>query len=202
MAVTSAAPGDGKSLISANLALSFAEAGLRTVLVDGDTRRGSLHKMFNLPAAGGLTDFLMGSVTGTDVIHRTTHENLSFVSCGRRHARSPELLTSPLLKHFVQQLSQSYDVVIFDTPPLAAGIDGFAISAATGSVLLVLRLGQTERRLVSSKLAVLDRLPIDVLGAVLNGVPLTGEFQYYSYSAGYSIDAGDPADALEPSGAK
>jgi polysaccharide biosynthesis transport protein len=202
VAVTSAAPGDGKSLTSANLALSFAEAGVRTVLVDGDTRRGSLHKMFGLTAAGGLTDFLLGSIDAQAAVRQTTHENLSFVSCGRRHPRSPELLTSLALKRFVENLSQSFDVVLFDTPPLAAGIDGFAISAATGSVLMVLRLGQTERRLVASKLAVVDRLPVTILGAVLNGVPQSGEFKYYAYSAGYSIDAGDPAGELETQGAK
>jgi succinoglycan biosynthesis transport protein ExoP len=87
-------------------------------------------------------------------------------------------------------------VVIFDTPPLAAGIDGFAISAAAGSILMVLRMDETERRLVAAKLSVLDRLPVEVVGAVLNGVPLTGEFQYYAYSKGYSIDNPEPAGEL------
>ena len=199
VAVTSAAPGDGKSLISANLAMSFAETGVRTVLIDGDTRRGTLHRMFGLPALAGLTDFLDGAVSETQVIHLTPHANLSFVPSGRRNSRSPELLASPRLRAFVEHLCQKFDVVIFDTPPLAAGIDGFAISAAAGSVLMVLRLGQTERRLAAAKLAVLDRLPVDMLGAVLNGVPLEGEFQYYAYSAGYSIDRGALGGELIPS---
>lgn len=196
LAVTSAAPGDGKSLISANLALSFAEAGLRTVLIDGDTRRGSLHKMFGFGAAGGLTDYLSGAIAEGDATRKTSHDNLYFVSCGRRNQRSPELLASIQLKKFVSHLSETFEVVIFDTPPLAAGIDGFAISAATGNILMVLRIGQTERRLASAKLAVLDRLPVEVLGAVLNGVSTTGEFQYYAYTAGYSIDGGDSIGEL------
>ena len=196
LAVTSAAPGDGKSLVSSNLALSFAEAGLKTVLIDGDTRRGSLHKMFGLAAKGGLTEYLVGSVPESSLVKITPHANLSFVSCGRRDSHSPELLASPRLNRLVEHLSQQFDVVIFDTPPLAAGIDGYAISAATGNILMVLRMGRTERRLASTKLAVVDRLPVDILGAVLNEVPLTGEFQYYAYSSGYSIDSGDPAGAL------
>ena len=196
LAVTSAAPGDGKSLVSANLALSFGEAGMRTVLVDGDTRRGALHKMFNLSISGGLTDLLAGHLSHADAVRATTHENLSFVSCGRRSSRSPELLTSPKLKEFVAYLSRSFDVVIFDTPPLAAGIDAFAVSAAAGSILMVMRMGQTERRLIAAKLSVLDRLPVEVLGAVLNSTPMTGEFQYYSYVSGYSVENDESGGAL------
>ena len=202
LAVTSAAPRDGKSLISGNLALSFAEAGLRTVLVDGDTRRGSLHKMFDLKMPGGLTDYLDGSLGEENVVRSTAYRNLSFVSCGRRNTRSPELLTSPRLKSFVEHLSKSYDVVIFDTPPLAAGIDGYALCAAAGNVVMVLRMGETEKRLASTKLAMLDRLPVGVVGAVLNDVPQTGEFQYYTYSPAYAIDRDDSNAELAITGAK
>lgn len=189
LAVTSAAPGDGKSLIAANLALSFAEAGLKTVLVDGDTRRGALHRLYGLKPAGGLTEYLQGGIDERQAVRATTHPNLFFVSSGSRHARSPELLTSSRLQRFVQQLSDAYDVVIVDTPPLAAGIDAYAISAVAGRVLMVLRMGQTERRLAAAKLATLDRLPVEVVGAVLNAVPRTPEFQYYVYSPGYSSTA-------------
>ena len=196
LSVTSAAPGDGKSLIAVNLAMSFAEAGLKTVLVDGDTRRGSLHRLHGLSGSGGLTEYLSGLLDDSQVVRTTSHSHLWVVTCGARHNRSPELLATPRLKTLVDRLSQTFDVVIFDTPPLAAGIDGYAISAATGRVLMVLRMGQTERRLASAKLATLDRLPIDVIGAVLNAVPQTGEFQYYGYSAGYGISDVEPAGQL------
>jgi len=187
LAVTSAAPGDGKSMISMNLALSFSEAGLRTVLIDGDTRRGTLHRLHEMKPAGGLTEYLTGLIDEANIARKTRYEHLSLVTCGARHPRSPELLATPRLKRLVEFLSRSFDVVIFDTPPLAAGIDGYAISAATGRVLLVLRMGQTERRLASSKLAILDRLPVDIIGAVLNAAPSTGEFNYYTYARGYSV---------------
>lgn len=196
LAVTSAASGDGKSLISANLALSFAEAGLRTVLIDGDTRRGALHRLHGLKAAGGLTEYLAGLIDELESVRTTEHQNLFMVSCGARHARSPELLTGPRLRQLVERLSDRFDVVIFDTPPLSAGIDGYAISAAAGRVLMVLRMGQTERRLAAAKLATLDRLPVDIVGAVLNAVPLTGEFQYYAYAAGYGIRDSESTTAL------
>lgn len=196
LAVTSAAPGDGKSLISANLALSFAEAGFKTVLIDGDTRRGLLHRMHGLKPAGGLTEYLTGAIDEAQAVRATSHPNLALVTCGTRHARSPELLATPRLKRLIERLSQSFDVVIIDTPPLAAGIDGYAISAAAGRVLMVLRMGQTERRLAAAKLTTLDRLPVDIVGAVLNAVPATGEFQYYAYSSGYGVESTEPAGEL------
>jgi polysaccharide biosynthesis transport protein len=186
LAVTSAAPGDGKSLVAANLALSFGEAGLRTVLVDGDTRRGSLHRLFGQKAQDGLTEYLSGITDYTQIVKNTSHDNLSFVSCGRRDHHGPELLASNRLKTLVDHLSQRFDVVILDSPPLAAGIDGYAIAAAAGSALLVLRMGRTERRLALAKLAIMDRLPVDILGAALNEVPLDGDFQYYAYATTYS----------------
>jgi polysaccharide biosynthesis transport protein len=189
LAVTSAAPGDGKSLVSSNLALSYAEAGQRTLLIDGDTRRGSLHKIFGLKGKGGLTEYLLGKLPESQLIKETSHRNLSLISCGQRNGINPELLASAKLTNLIDQLSQTYEVVIVDTPPLAAGIDAYAISAATGNLLMVVRMGRTERRLASAKLALLDRLPVYVLGSVLNDVPAYGEFQYYTaYSAGYALD--------------
>lgn len=201
LAVTSAAPSDGKSLVSANLALSCSDAGLRTLLVDGDTRRGSLHRTFGMTIGDGLTDCLVKGIAVQSVIRSTNHDDLSFLSCGHRHPRSPELLASRELQRLVHQLSELFDVVIFDTPPLAAGIDGYAISAAAGNILMVIRMGQTERRLAAAKLSLLDRLPVEVVGAVMNGVPLSGEFQYYAYATGYSVDRAEPAD-LVTSGAR
>jgi succinoglycan biosynthesis transport protein ExoP len=197
VAVSSPAPADGKSLVSSNLALSFAEAGFKTVLVDGDTRRGALHQLFGLSAPGGLTEYLAETIDLSGLVRATRHQNLSLVTCGKRNPRSPELLGSPRLKVLVDYLSHVFDVVIVDTPPLAAGIDAYALSAATGRMLMVLRMGQTERRLASAKLSVADRLPIDIIGAVLNGVQLTGEFQYYAYSSGYSITADGKNKKLE-----
>ena len=192
MAVSSPSPGDGKSFISSNLAMSFADAGFRTLLVDGDTRRGALHEMFGLPRSAGLTDFLSGEVDQKAIIHATGHDNLFLVPTGNLRQRSPELLTSPALARLVADLKARYDVLIFDTPPLAAGIDGYAIAAATGSLLVVLRIGQTEKRMAAAKLLLVDRLPINVIGTVLNAVPTNGEYEYYGYVSGYGTEGLEP----------
>jgi capsular exopolysaccharide synthesis family protein len=189
VAVTSTSPGDGKSLVSTNLALSCAKAGLRTVLVDGDTRRGTLHRTFGLSMKDGLTDFLQGRVSESQLVKTTPHDNLFLITCGQRTRTSPELLTSGKLPSLFDHLGQSFDVVLVDTPPLAAGVDAYALAAATGNLLVVLRMGHTDRRLAFAKLSLLDRLPVEVLGSVLNEVPDYGESAYYAaYSVGYSVD--------------
>jgi capsular exopolysaccharide synthesis family protein len=175
--------------------MSFADAGYRTVLVDGDTRRGSVHEVFELPMKDGLTEYLSGRADYAHIVHRTSHEKLAFVPCGSRQPHSPELLTSAALPRLVAELRSKYDVVIFDTSPLAAGIDAYAISAAVGNLVVVLRVGKTERRLAAAKLLLVDRLPITILGAVLNGVQLRGEFEYYGYATGYGYAEADEAQA-------
>jgi non-specific protein-tyrosine kinase len=98
------------------------------------------------------------------------------------------LITSPRLSALIASLRATHDVVIFDTPPLAAGIDGYAIASATGSLLVVLRVGKTARRMAAEKLRVLDRLPVGVVGAVLNGIQLSGAYTYYGYVPGYEAE--------------
>jgi capsular exopolysaccharide synthesis family protein len=184
-AVSSPQPGDGKSFVSANLAMSFADAGYRTVLVDGDTRRGMAHEVFGVSMEGGLTDFLAGQVDLTQVVRQTSHSLLGFVSCGRRRPNSPELLTSAALPRLVGELRNRFDIVLFDTPPLNAGIDAYAVGSAVGNMVVVFRAGKTQRKLAAAKLMLVDRLPIQIIAAVLNAVQLDGEFQYYGYASGY-----------------
>jgi succinoglycan biosynthesis transport protein ExoP len=185
VAISSPAPSEGKSLISANLAMSFADAGMRTVLVDGDTRRGLLHEMFGMTAEPGLTNYLGIGGLLDDIVRKTSHASLDFVSCGARRRRSPELITSAALPSLLAALQQRYDAVIVDTPPLAAGVDAYAISAAAGNLLLVLRAGKTARRMAAEKLRMFKRLPVNIVGAVLNGAGTDGAYAYYGYTPGY-----------------
>ena len=192
LAISSPSPGEGKSLVAANLALSFADAGLRTVLVDGDTRRGALHEIFDVPSAPGLTDYLAGVVGLSEVVRPTSQSVLNVMACGTRKRRSPELLTSTRLPAMVAELRATHDVVIIDTPPMAAGIDAYSIAAATGGLLVVLRVGQTTRRMAAEKLRMFERLPVDIIGAVLNGISLEGEYAYYGYVPGYGAEDEEP----------
>jgi polysaccharide biosynthesis transport protein len=186
--ITSPGAGEGKSLISSNLAMSFAESGRRTLLVDGDIRRGQLHATFGIHQTPGVLDYLTGNASLEEVLQPTDYENLTVVSCGARRHRGPELLASERMLQFLNSLRPHFDIIIVDSPPLGAGIDPFALGAATGNLLVVLRVGRSDRQMAQAKLGVVDRYPIRLLGCVLNDIKAEGAFRYYSYLYGYSLD--------------
>ena len=188
LSVSSPAAGDGKSLVASNLAVSFAEAGHRVLLVDGDIRRGALHAAFAVPQRPGLADVLSGAASRQEALRQTSHQNLTVMACGRRSRQAPELLASAAMTELLQQLRSSYDVIIVDSPPLSAGVDAFAIGEAAGSMVVVLRSGRTNMRLAHTKLAELDRCPVFTMGAVLNGITAKGIYEYYSYGYGYAAE--------------
>jgi capsular exopolysaccharide synthesis family protein len=189
MTVSSPSPGDGKSLTSSNLAVSFAVAGYRTVLIDGDIRRGELHRMFNLDRKPGLLDYLQGEARLEEIIRPSNQPGLWIIPCGTRRQHGPELLGSSAMQKLLEDLRMRYNAVILDSPPLAAGVDSFVLGSATGNLMLVLRAGETDRHLAEAKLSLVDRLPIRVLGAVLNDVRTKDDaYRYYSYAYGYSAE--------------
>jgi capsular exopolysaccharide synthesis family protein len=195
IAVSSPGAHDGKSFVSSNLALTFAESGLRTLLVDADIRRGDLHNTFGTDRCPGLTDLLAGQVQLEDTLRKTGHEGLFLLPSGQRQRLGPERLMSDQLPELLRDLRRRFDVVIVDTPPFSAGIDAFALGVAAGHLLVVLRTGESDRKSADVHLRIVDRLPVNVLGAVLNAVPSSGEFKDYAYDYGYHVE-GD-ADAGE-----
>src|SRR6266568_29106 len=194
--ITSPGPGDGKSFLAANLALTFADGGHRTLLIDGDIRRGVLHRRFKTARQPGLTDYLREDVTRDQIVQSTAYPWLSFVGCGTRSHRAPELLGSPAMGSLITSLRTDYDVMLIDSPPLGAGVDPFILGTATGNVLLVLRTGYSHREMTGAKLEVLDRLPVRTLGAVLNDVPRGAGAHYYSYYS-YHLPGYEAADEEE-----
>ncbi len=193
LTITSPGHSDGKSLVASNLALAFADTGYRTLLVDGDIRRGSLHRVLKAVRKPGLTELLAGAVTREQAVRATAYPSLWLLACGARTQLGPELLTSAPMARLLADLRPSYDVIIVDSPPLAAGADAYAVGTMTGAMLLVLRTGFSNRGEAEAKLDVLDRLPIRVLGTVLNDVRLGGEYRYYSYHiAGYEVGDEEP----------
>ncbi len=189
--ISSPGPNDGKSLVSSNLALSFADGGARVVLVDGDIRRGSLEETFKTSAKPGLVDYLDGAALLPEVLRGTHHPNLTLLPCGKRQRRGPELLTGPRLTQLVSQLQRDYDVVIIDSPPLGAGSDAYALGIASENMVVVLRAGLTDRKMAQAKLRTLESLPIRLMGGVLNGIEMSGQYQYYSYYLDYAAQDED-----------
>jgi len=197
LTVSSPGPGDGKSFVSANLAMALADGGYRTVVIDGDIRRGALHSVFS-PATQtpGLTDFLAGEAILSEILRPTSHPGLFLVPSGRRRRNGPELLAGEGMIGLVRDLRQQFDAVICDSAPLGAGIDPFALGVATGAMLIVLRTGETDRKLAQAKLEVLDRMPVRILGTVLNDIGESPQFKYYYYLEGYGgLETSTPEDS-------
>ncbi|PYO74635.1 MAG: hypothetical protein DMD64_03090 [Gemmatimonadetes bacterium] len=174
--VTSPGPGDGKSFVSGNLALTFA---------DGDIRRGLLHRRFKLNRQPGLVDLLREEARLEEIVQQTEYPRLSFIGCGTRTQRAPEVLGSTVMTQLIADLRGQHDVILVDSPPLTAGVDPFILGTVTGSLLVVLRTGHSNRDIIGAKLEVLDRMPIRLLGAVLNDVPRGAAYGYYAYYSYY-----------------
>jgi capsular exopolysaccharide synthesis family protein len=202
LTVSSPGAGDGKSLVSSNLALAFAGAGHRTLLIDGDVRCGTQDGTFGVSVSPGLVDYLRSAVSIDEVVHATSSDNLFLIPRGSRGHRSPELLVSDRMSALVLAARQQFEVVIIDSAPFVAGVDAYALGAAAGSILIVLRPGVTDRKLGHAKLQILDRLPVRVLGAVLNGVPNGGLYRYYGndYSYGGKVMTEQVASVATPQG--
>jgi tyrosine-protein kinase Etk/Wzc len=181
VAVTSPGSGDGKSFVSSNLALAFAHANHRTLLIDADLRRGALHRALTLRRQPGLTDLLVTDVAPEQVLQPTAHASLDFLASGSRRRDAPELLGAARTTDLMTRLRSRYGVIVVDTPPLGAGVDALVLASLAGGLLVVLRLGRTERELAEAKIALLRQLPIRVLGAVLNDVREASEYHAYSY---------------------
>lgn len=182
LAITSPSESEGKSLVASNLAVAFSEVGRRTLMIDGDTRRGDAHRLLGRTRSPGLIDYLKER-SDDDIIQPTDHENLDFIGSGSRGVSTPELLASPRMAYFMGTLKRTYDVIIVDCPPLASGGDPLILGSLTGNLAVVIRTGTTEKGLAQAKLDQLARLPIRVLGAILNDVSPTDS--HHSYYASY-----------------
>jgi capsular exopolysaccharide synthesis family protein len=195
-AVTSPEPEDGKSFVAANLGLAFADMGRRTLVIDADVRRGRMHRLLGGLRKPGLIDHLAGEVSREQIVVPTKHGPLYRIASGTRRQDGPELLQSSAMAALVMQLRSQFDVIILDTAPLAAGVDPLALGTLTGNLLLVVRTGSTDRALTEAKLDMLDRLPVRILGAVLNDVPTKRVYGYYyrryRYTAGYETFDEEP----------
>ena len=188
LSVSSPESGDGKSTVAGALAGVFASQGHKVVLVDGDIRRGNLHRSIGIRRAPGLTDYLAQRAQYDEVLQPTENHGFTLIGSGTRMQSGPELLGSPAMGQLIRKLRSQFGVIIVDTPPLGAGVDAYVLGAATGNLVLVLRTGRTDGQLAEAKLSLLDRLPVRVLGVVLNDVPASRLYRQYSYLSGYNAE--------------
>jgi capsular exopolysaccharide synthesis family protein len=185
--VTSPLPGDGKSMVAANIALALAESGRPVVLVDGDLRRSTVAKTFGLPGGAGLTDVLAGRADLIDVMHRTpASEYLVVLTAGSVPPNPSEVLGSAKMRTVLSDLAQ-HATVIIDAPPLLPVTDGAVLAHQADGAIIVIGLGKTTYDLVAKAQDALTKASGRLLGVVLNRAPLKGAdaSPYYDYRKGY-----------------
>lgn len=185
--VTSPAPRDGKSMVAANLAISYASAGFRTVLVDADVRRGHAEEMFAVQRSPGLADYLRGETTPDEIRQATKVDGLTVIAKGAGKNFNLELLDSTEMDALLTALKADFDVVVLDAPPLAAGADALVLGRRADKVVVVLRAGETDQVLARAKLELIGNVDVPIVGAVLNAVPTSSH--YYPYYANYYYEA-------------
>lgn len=185
--VTSSIPNDGKSLTTANLAVTMANAGARVLLVDADLRKGILNHRFNLSNPAGLSEALTGTYRWSQVVLATRVPNLFLLPRGAVTHASGELFLQPITRQFLSEAAAQYDYVILDTPPVMAADDVSCLAPLVDGVLFVIRAQHTSARIARAALEVLYQRGVKVLGLVFNAVePSGGEYYYYRYHDYYA----------------
>ncbi len=170
VAVTSPAVGAGKTFSAVNLAVLFAEAGQRVLLVDADLRRGKIADWFDQPAEGGLAEVLAGRVQLAEAVRPTVVSGLFILTHGKTPPNPSELLMLPTLADNLRRCASRFDLVFVDTPPVMAVADATLVASLAGSTLLVIRADVTPAEQVNETLKRLARADARLAGGILNGV--------------------------------
>ena len=198
--LTSANPGEGKSVTAANLAVIMAQADLRTILIDADLRRPTLHKIFQVGNLDGLTDMLRQ--TNPDIegqLKESGIDNLRVITSGPLPPNPSELLSSQRMVELMNRLKDMADVVIFDSPPVLAVTDAAVLASRADGVILITQAKRARRGATKQAIQRLEHVGANILGTVLN--QLSGRGSYTQSSAYYTRGAGQALpDQLDESG--
>lgn len=186
MVITSSIPGEGKTMVTANLALSMTELGKRVVIVDADLRRPKMGPIFNLERVPGFTDYFMDLASYTDVIKPTAAANLFVVPAGHIPPNPTELLNSQKMADFIARLENEFDFVLVDSPPVLSVTDAKILSHIIEHLLLVCRFGHTEKRYISETANALRQSKVSIIGLVFNGIELSNAYGRYKYHYYYA----------------
>ncbi|WP_082304914.1 CpsD/CapB family tyrosine-protein kinase [Planococcus glaciei] len=181
MVVTSAAPSEGKSTTSANLAVVYAQEGKRVLLIDGDMRKPTTHYTFHMGNTVGLSSILTRQATAEEAIRPTSVERLELLTSGPIPPNPAELLSSQSMDALIQHLKGIYDLVIFDAPPVLSVTDAQILANKCDGTILVVSSGNTEKEQAAKAKEAIAASNSKIIGAVLNNFELPKDSNYYQY---------------------
>lgn len=220
--LTSTTPGEGKTTTAINFAIAYAQTNKRTLLIDADMRKPTIYRVFGIDREPGLTEILLGNYTADECIRTMTDimlgkfdmedimitpglDNLSIMTCGNIPPNPSELLGSPRMTDFLEEVRGEFDIIIIDTPPVLPVTDAAILSPRVDGVVLVYRVGTIARGALKRAKIQLDNVRANVWGVVLNSMRAEvsadiDTFQYQSgyYYAGYSEEAEEDSTADMP----
>ena len=178
--ITSTIPGEGKSFVTTNLALTFAAHGERVLVVDCDLRKPNVHKSFRLENLKGVIDVIAGAATLDDVTVKQVHPNLDVLTSGGRAKNPTQVLNSKKFELMISDLRKRYDRIFFDTPPLAAVSDALVILPLVDGSLFAIFFNKVRRKACQFAAKKLLESNVPVYGAILNGLNLSVSGYYYA----------------------
>ena len=203
IAVTSASPQEGKTLVSVNLAIAMAQAGMKTLLIGSDLRKPMVARVFGVEQTPGLSEILLGNCPWRDAVQTVTSmilgnmsldevlmtpglDNLHLIAGGSIPPNPAELLDSKRLREFMEEAKNEYDLILFDSPPILSAADAAILASKVDGVLFVYRVGAISRGLLKRSTAQLEQVNCRILGVILNGMkpelsPDFLSFKYYKY---------------------
>lgn len=183
--VTSSGPGEGKSTVMANLAITVAGSGKKVLLIDCDLRKPTVHKKLGIDNKFGITNILVGDKTLQEAIRNIEVPNLHIITSGPIPPNPAELIESNKMKKLIEGLKQEYDMILIDAPPVLAVTDAQILSTIADGTIFVTSYGQAEKFAVIKARELIDKVGGKILGVILNKIPEKGNSYYGSYYYGY-----------------
>ncbi len=207
LAITSTIPSEGKSLVASNLAIVTAQTGFKTLLVDCDLRRPSVHKAFQLQSPIGLAAYL-AEKTGEldDIVHHSEVPNLDVICCGATPSNPSELVSSPRMILLLREVAKRYDRVFLDCPPVSAVSDPLVVAASSDGVVFVTKFNKIRREHAKKTIRRIQDAGVNIVGVALNDIDFEGRDSYYYsyyyyqnryYASHYSPNAGEKPSSRE-----
>lgn len=178
---TSEKPSAGKSTVSANVAVTYAQAGYKTLLIDGDMRKPTQHYTFNQSNIEGLSTLILKNIYYKEIVKDTEIENLDLLTSGPVPPNPSELIGSQQMVELFEKLKNNYDVIIIDTPPVNTVTDAQIFAKLAQNVVYVLDAKSNDRNSVLKGKSLLEKTGAKIIGVVLNKAPIDKSTSYYSY---------------------
>lgn len=190
--LTSSGPGEGKSTVISNLAITMAQMDKRVLLIDADLRKPRVNKIFGIANTDGLTTVLSEDINYEDVIAYTEIDGVHILTSGPIPPNPAEILGSNKMTDFLEKVKEDYDMVLIDAPPIGVVTDAAVLSTKCDGVLLVCAVGQAMVNAVVNAKELLLKVNANILGVIMNKIPLSDggyyKYHYYNYYSAYYED--------------